>query len=1053
MPNNLQLVTNQTSLQNSFALADAVVYKTYLDHLDEMEVVPCPNDLQGRDINSITRFFKIERFVYAKNENNRDKLMSVFQAVSRCTGSVIILINSTGEKIDFYTAVRSDNINDLNDSAEVLSKSFAGNFPGTTLAQVPGGNAIKEMLENVFANKSHKEQPKRISTITGIAGLRRKEEGEAKLFVQGMEKLIDSMQGEQYSLLLIADPVPQMQIEQIRRGYETLYSELSPRAGHDLNFGENESQSVSDTMSEGVSESINKSVSDTLSYTHGTSRSLNEGGSVSGSAHAGIIIFGASGSVGKSWGKSWGDNESQGTSRGSTEGSSLGTTRNESRTDSQSRGQSRGIQVKFENKTVKNLLEKINAQLKRLDASVDTGMWNCSVYCLADNPSTSKIVASAYQALLRGENSSVEAGSITVWSDKKTGAIMPWLAKMHHPRLLMNNNLEITPTSFISSAELAIHAGIPQTSVGGLPVLTMAAFGREVVVNRDKAITDAEKATTEENTIRLGRIYHMGKIDTIEEQKALPVCLDKDSLSSHTFITGSTGSGKSNTAYQILDEIARKGVRFMVIEPAKGEYKQVFGGRDDVAVYGTNPQKSPLLRINPFKFPWKDIHVLEHLDRLVEIFNVCWPMYAAMPAVLKDSIEASYRAAGWDLRTSCNSFDPPIFPTFNDVVVNLTRIIDSSAYSDELKGNYKGSLETRLKSLTNGINGMIFVNDELSAETLFDANVIVDLSRVGSMETKALIMGLLVMKLQEHRMTSGKMNSPLRHITVLEEAHNLLKRTSTEQSSESSNLLGKSVEMLANAIAEMRTYGEGFIIADQSPGLLDMSAIRNTNTKIILRLPDQGDRELVGKAAGLNNDQITELSKLQCGVAAVYQNDWIQPVLCKVDYFASPEKPYRYECTAPFAQAQDTVPKELIQEITLYLLSQIDLDKEKVDKLAEQVLHSNIENGLKLRLHNYLLTQKPNGNMETITDIIAGLFPLESTAFRRYRAGFPLTAVWAESFYNEIRSRIDFFDPVTQGLILDCIIVECSMNTGLNDLPVQWHELDWRIENGSNQKI
>ena len=62
--------------------------------------------------------------------------------------------------------------------------------------------------------------------------------------------------------------------------------------------------------------------------------------------------------------------------------------------------------------------------------------------------------------------------------------------------------------------------------------------------------------------------------------------------------------------------------------------------------------------------------------------------------------------------------------------------------------------------------------------------------------------------------------SGLQHITVLEEAHNLLRRTSTEQSQESSNLQGKSVEMLTNAIAEMRTYGEGFIIADQAPGLL-----------------------------------------------------------------------------------------------------------------------------------------------------------------------------------------------------------------------------------------
>ena len=146
------------------------------------------------------------------------------------------------------------------------------------------------------------------------------------------------------------------------------------------------------------------------------------------------------------------------------------------------------------------------------------------------------------------------------------------------------------------------------------------------------------------------------------------------------------------------------------------------------------------------------------------------------------------------------------------------------------------------------------------------------------------MMGMLVMKLQEHRM-SGKlpMNADLRHITVLEEAHNILRRTSTEQATESANILGKSVEMLANAIAEMRTYGEGFIIADQAPGLMDMSVIRNTNTKIIMRLPDQSDRELVGKAANLNDDQITELAKLPRGVAAIYQNEWVQPVLCKVD--------------------------------------------------------------------------------------------------------------------------------------------------------------------------
>ena len=127
-------------------------------------------------------------------------------------------------------------------------------------------------------------------------------------------------------------------------------------------------------------------------------------------------------------------------------------------------------------------------------------------------------------------------------------------------------------------------------------------------------------------------------------------------------------------------------------------------------------------------------------------------------------------------------------------------------------------------------------------------------------------------------------NESLRHITVLEEAHNILRSNSSSSSPEmGGGLAAKSVEMLANCIAEMRTYGEAFVIVDQAPGLLDTSVIRNTNTKIIMRLPDQSDRELVGKAANLNNEQILELARLQRGIAAVYQNEWIEPVLCHVD--------------------------------------------------------------------------------------------------------------------------------------------------------------------------
>lgn len=473
-----------------------------------------------------------------------------------------------------------------------------------------------------------------------------------------------------------------------------------------------------------------------------------------------------------------------------------------------------------------------------------------------------------------------------------------------------------------------------------------------------------------------------------------PVNLDIQSLTAHTFITGSTGTGKSTTIYKLLDEISSLGstdgkgenVKFIVVEPAKGEYKNILSANQnfDLRVYGTNPKLTKLLRINPFRFPSDKIHIYEHLDRLTGIFNVCWPMYAAMPAVLKAAMENAYRSAGWDLTRSENRHGE-IYPCFSDVAHEVERYINKSEYSDENKSNYKGSLLTRLESLTNGVNSLIFTADDLSDEELFDENVIVDLSRVGSSETKALIMGILVLKLQEHRMaTSDGSNAPLRHITVLEEAHTLLKRTSTEQSSESANLLGKSVEMLANSIAEMRTYGEGFIIADQSPGLLDMSVIRNTNTKIIMRLPDQSDRELVGKAANLNNDQITELAKLPRGVAAVYQSDWINPVLCKVGM-----PTFTKAVELPFVE-QDTCPPPRNDNILFDIMSAFSCRENSDDaahrrELEETVLRSDMPTGIKVKLTNCLKAPSSSARTEQFAAAVFDSFENAKDALEQTR--------------------------------------------------------------------
>lgn len=662
---------------------------------------------------------------------------------------------------------------------------------------------------------------------------------------------------------------------------------------------------------------------------------------------AGHETNGTAWSTARSIGKSLGFGMSRGYNTAHTDSSTVERSNAHSTNEQHSNGTTdthgtvRTQQIEVCNKAVEELLTRIDEQIKRTKESEDYGCYSCAAYFLSSRPSKALLAANTYRSLMIGEGSSVESGAVNLWQDRASvTAMREYLKRFTHPvfaRQLWENeadSLFYTAGTLVSGRELPMHLGLPTRSVHGLPIIEHAEFGRNVP---DEAMPDEDK-------MNLGKIYHMGK------EEAAGLILNRQAMASHTFITGSTGTGKSNAVYHLLDEITKNGqTTFLVVEPAKGEYKNVFGNCTDVQVFGTNPRETPLLRMNPFAFP-ENIHILEHIDRLVEIFNACWPMYAAMPAVLKDAIERSYQKVGWDLRNS--ESEKGVFPTFFDLLDILPGVIEESHYSKDTQSDYVGALCTRVKSLTNGIYGSVLcAEDALTDEALFDRNVIVDLSRVGSMETKSLLMGILVMKLQEYRMCSSGMNSRLRHVTVLEEAHNLLRKTSAEQSQEGANLQGKSVEMLANAIAEMRTYGEGFIIADQAPGLLDMSVIRNTNTKIILRLPDEEDRKLVGKSAALKEAQIDELSKLPLGVAAVYQNEWPEAVLCKIEAYPMPEnavyhKPSKmpHEINAEFVFGQLAVGKELeplssseMEQLKLWLKRHETVLKQEDSRYLERV--------------------------------------------------------------------------------------------------------------------
>ena len=952
--------------------------KSYLSELGQFDLQTLDKFPSEKiDFFADVRIFKVERIVLENKQSMLESITAAYTALGAAGYSVFLLLQSNGSETTVYLGTRGEaKRTQGNTAGQLLNETFKGHFAGSLLTQLKGKES--EELSKIFSAVSSPS----ITAITGVPSLSVEER---EHFMQGLEHFIDAAEGRKYQALILAEPVSSLQLDIIQAGYESVATQLSPLLKQTLSFGENESENVGLSLSEGISHSFgtsiglteskgkNYSISHNKSITAGSSQSDTTAGAgqkavavASTLANTAIQVAAGAGTainplvgiginlggcvlssvLGKSTTEGTNTSNTEGTTKteGYNENTAKTNTKQETHTTNQNKaynlnnstGSSRQVTLEMTDKNIEQMLKKVDQQLERVNEARRYGGWNSAAYFISDNTAASQSIASIFLGLMRGGESNSENYSLTTWDNTEDMAqpnkalakdVLAWLANFSHPRLTaeFSQNLNVsylTPATMVSGKEMAIQLGLPRRSTSTVTVIESPTCGRQIQ-NVDGLTQKAEKV------VNLGVVRHLW---TDLPQK---VELDIKKLSSHIFVTGSTGSGKSNTVYQLLDQLHQNDVNFMVIEPAKGEYKNVFGHREDVLVLGTNLLQAQMLKINPFKFP-EGIHVLEHIDRLVEIFNVCWPMYAAMPAVLKDAMLEAYKISGWDLDKSCNLFGKALFPTFTDLLTQLEKVIQQSAFSEEVKSNYIGSLVTRVKSLTNGLNGQIFASNEIDNTQLFDSNVIVDLSRIGSQETKSLIMGILVMRLSEHRMSNADgMNQPLKHVTVLEEAHNILKRTSTEQSSEGSNVAGKAVEMLSNAIAEMRTYGEGFIIADQSPSAVDISAIRNTNTKIIMRLPDETDRCLAGKASGVTDEQLEEIAKLPKGVAVVYQNDWLEPVLCKIHHFDAEEKLYQYESQNQLSDEK----KAFHQHIADLLFSQKtkkQLDLVQISKSIEQ---------------------------------------------------------------------------------------------------------------------
>lgn len=927
-------VQDQERFLEMIQLTELYLRRGYLEKLSDTQIAPLAEDLGRIEPGTNLRLIKLEAILFEKEARLSQKLQDLFGAVEACDAGMLLIVNGKRDRVEIYIGVCADSLKTVNPAFYTFLSSLSGILPGCRYRQLKTTEA-KELLREVFPslerfNECEEHAMAAVSalprTADGNSGRQAPPENPVKL-----DALIDGMRGKPFSMVVLNRAIKQEELSIIQSQLETLYSQLSPYEHIQFSISENDTDSVNLNFSHAVNanESYSTGITHGVSHTRGTGKSetreqpdergntvhaglnlLGTATAIAAGASDGILksLFFASGissaltnigivsgltpkPVSGSVTNSEHEDHSVSDSKQITFSTSSGTSDSSGYSIGNNKSSGSSIQYSAKNKSVSDLLEELDRELVQVQELKRGGAFTGAAYFIAGEEETAVTAANLYRAMT--QSSGGKRSPINRWSSpEQLSQLTEYLARGRHPVFLLDN--AHTPTAevaqFIGVSDTPAYFSLPEQSVPGFIVSEYAGFSRDIISQNG-----IESSEREADTVGIGYIWHMGRIET-----QTPIRLTVDDLTKHLFVTGATGVGKSNFCYQLLDQLLEREVRVLVIEPAKGEYAGVFGGRDDFAVFGADPKRAPVLRINPFAFP-EGVSVVQHVERLLDIFNAAWPMYSAMPAILKEAIEKIYADRGFDsvLGTRPENAE---FPCFDDLLAALPQIIKNSAYSAEVQGNYIGALVTRVKSLTNGLYGILFGRNEVGDSALFDGNTVVDISRIGSQETKALVMGVLTMRLNEYRMCSGLVNSPLRHVTLLEEAHNLL-RGQIPGSPEGANVRTSSVEMITNAIAEMRTYGEGFIIADQSPSVLDPSVIRNTQTKVVFMLPDRNDREIVGNALSLSENQKQEVARLSPGVAAVYQNGWTSAVLSKIHLFAKEKfQPLTYSWSIPDSQ-------------------------------------------------------------------------------------------------------------------------------------------------------
>ena len=863
--------------------------------------------------------YHIDEVTFEEKAPRREAMENILATFREISGfNFVYMILGDKTKVDFYFGIVVDKLcapNDLFRSDDIakhiLKPSIKGNYRGSRITLLESDQK-KEVLDRI-------SNAKRFGVLEGIPGASEESDKNNGSF-QSIERLIDVMLGENFGFIVLAQPCSYNDVDQMKSDLFAVYDLLVPLTKYTVQSTEaimkstnstgsfskstQESQAIQSSESNNHSEtdSINKdyrsdknnqiqaseSEGINLNFDQTTDRhshTKSDGGSTSSNSNSSESSTGMSKSTNKNTGnsycntysesnsnstnvtksKSWSDNESTSNTTCYSE--------NWSKNDSEasSNNLSTNKQVEVGNKSAAYWVEYIEKiLLPRLDSGLGKGIFRTCIYMFSEKNAQLYRLANTAMSLFSAEKGNQNPLRFYPLGEEHHTDCIKLLKNLQIPVALKDNTIEsrydvalskcvsdetVHLANWASANEVTVVAGLPQKDVVGLSLRKEVDFGLNI-----------NNKVEESNRIKLGNLVQCG------DEKEIPFYLDKGNLDKHIFVAGVTGSGKTTTCQNILLDC---NLPFLVIEPAKTEYRILKQQCSDLIVFTPGRQDIAPFYLNPFElFPGEAI--TSRADMLKATMEASFDMDAAIPQLLEAAIYKVYEDKGWNIGDntwngkSCEEACADgvyAFPTLSDFVKAATTLVDEQGFDERLRDAYKGSIKARLQGLLVGAKGMM-LNTYRSVDfsELVERKVVIELEEIRNGTEKSLLMGFILTNLLEALKYKHRMNPEFQHITLVEEAHRLLSNYSPGDSMNKK----QGVEVFADMLAEVRKYRESLIIVDQIPNKMTPEVLKNTNTKIVHKLFAQDDKEAIGNTMALEKEQKEFLSNLVPGRAVVF---------------------------------------------------------------------------------------------------------------------------------------------------------------------------------------